>query len=202
MINFSDIPKIIYNRWNRFRLKRCGVKLSGYSCFLGRIYINISTESDVQIFNNVVFTNGRGANPLCGNINGAIQVSRNATLIVGSYTGISSAHIWAKEKIIIGSHVDIGADCIIMDNDCHSLDWSIRQNKDIDVSGEYIDYANSKSAPIIIEDNVLIGARSIILKGVTIGARSIIGAGSVVTRDILSDCIAAGNPCKVVKSLI
>lgn len=89
-----------------------------------------------------------------------------------------------------------------MDNDCHSLDWSIRQNKDIDVFGEYIDYANSKSAPIIIEDNVLIGARSIILKGVTIGARSIIGAGSVVTRDIPSDCIAAGNPCKVLKSLI
>lgn len=202
MIKYSNIARIIQNKLNRNRLKRRGVELSRNSCFLGRIYLDVSLYAHVQIGDNVVFTNGGGTNPLCGNINGAIKASKNSVLIIGPNTGISSAHIWAKEKIIIGSHVDIGADCIIMDNDCHSLDWSIRQNKDIDVSGEYIDYANSKSAPIIIEDNVLIGARSIILKGVTIGARSIIGAGSVVTRDIPSDCIAAGNPCKVLKSLI
>ena len=51
----------------------------------------------------------------------------------------------------------------------------------------------------MIEDDVWIGAQSIILKGVTIGARSIIGAGSVVTKSIPSDCIAAGNPCKILK---
>lgn len=55
--------------------------------------------------------------------------------------------------------------------------------------------------PIVIEDDVLIGARSIVLKGVTIGARSVIGAGSVVVKDIPADCIAAGNPCKVIKYL-
>ena len=55
--------------------------------------------------------------------------------------------------------------------------------------------------PIVIEDDVWIGAHSIILKGVTIGARSIIGAGSIVTKDIPCDCIAAGNPCKVKKKL-
>ena len=53
----------------------------------------------------------------------------------------------------------------------------------------------------MIEDDVLIGARCIILKGVHIGARSVIGAGSVVAKDIPSDCIAAGNPCKVIKRL-
>ncbi|MCK5369361.1 MAG: sugar O-acetyltransferase, partial [Cyclobacteriaceae bacterium] len=40
-----------------------------------------------------------------------------------------------------------------------------------------------------------------ICPGVTIGDRSVIGAGSVVTRDIPSDTFAAGNPCKVIKSL-
>ena len=40
-----------------------------------------------------------------------------------------------------------------------------------------------------------------ILKGVTIGARSVIGAHSVVTHDIPPDCIAAGNPCKVIRKL-
>ena len=54
---------------------------------------------------------------------------------------------------------------------------------------------------IIIEDDVLIGANVIILKGVHIGARSIIGAGSVVTKDVPEDCIVAGNPAKVVKIL-
>ncbi len=39
-------------------------------------------------------------------------------------------------------------------------------------------------------------------KGVAIGARSVIGAGSVVTKSIPADCVAAGNPCKVIKNLI
>ena len=38
-----------------------------------------------------------------------------------------------------------------------------------------------------------------ILKGVTIGARSVIGSGSVVTKSIPADCIAAGNPCKIIR---
>ena len=63
-----------------------------------------------------------------------------------------------------------------------------------------IDCFTAKSKPIVIEDDVLIGTRCIILKGVTIGARTIIGSGSVVTKSIPADCIAAGNPCQVIKS--
>lgn len=59
----------------------------------------------------------------------------------------------------------------------------------------------TKSAPVVIEDDVWVGAHCIILKGVTIGARSVIGAGSVVTKSIPADCVAAGNPCKVIKNL-
>ena len=43
--------------------------------------------------------------------------------------------------------------------------------------------------------------RVLSLRGGTIGTRSIIGAGSVVTKSVPSDCIAAGNPCKVIKTL-
>ena len=56
-------------------------------------------------------------------------------------------------------------------------------------------------APVIIEDNVWLGLNVIVLKGVTIGKNSVIGAGSVVTRNIPANVIAAGNPCRVIKDL-
>ncbi len=70
--------------------------------------------------------------------------------------------------------------------------------KEIGLS-EYL--KNIPSASIIIEDDVWTGTRCIILKGVHIGARSIIAAGSVVVKDIPADCVAGGNPCKVIKNL-
>lgn len=54
---------------------------------------------------------------------------------------------------------------------------------------------------IIIDNNVWIGYSCIILKGVHIGKNSIIGAGSIVTKDIPENSLAAGNPCKVIKSI-
>lgn len=55
--------------------------------------------------------------------------------------------------------------------------------------------------PITIGDDCWIGGGVIVCPGVTIGARSVIGAGSVVTRDLPEDSLAAGNPCRVVRSL-
>lgn len=57
------------------------------------------------------------------------------------------------------------------------------------------------ASPISIGKNVWITYRCIILGGVTIGDNTIIGAGSVVTKDIPSNVIAAGNPCKVIGSV-
>nr|WP_239472900.1 DapH/DapD/GlmU-related protein [Bacteroides caecigallinarum] len=81
-----------------------------------------------------------------------------------------------------------------MDTDCHCVNYLSRRDPKIDGP-------QCGSSPIVIEDDVLIGTRCIILKGVTIGARSIIAAGSVVTKSIPSDSIAAGNPAKVVRIL-
>ena len=53
--------------------------------------------------------------------------------------------------------------------------------------------------PITIGEDVWVGGSAVICPGVTIGDRSIIGAGSVVTKDIPADVIAAGNPCKVIR---
>ena len=56
--------------------------------------------------------------------------------------------------------------------------------------------------PIAIGDDVWIGGSVVICPGVTIGDRSVIGAGSVVTKDLPADVFAAGNPCKVIRSLV
>lgn len=55
--------------------------------------------------------------------------------------------------------------------------------------------------PITIGDDVWVGGGAILCPGVTIGPRTVIGAGSVVTRDVAADVFAAGNPCRVIRSL-
>ncbi|MBU3877708.1 sugar O-acetyltransferase [Faecalicatena sp. AGMB00832] len=54
---------------------------------------------------------------------------------------------------------------------------------------------------VTIGDNVWIGGNTVILPGVHIGSNTVIGAGSVVTKDIPDWCVAAGNPCKVVRKI-
>ncbi len=56
--------------------------------------------------------------------------------------------------------------------------------------------------PITVGDNVWIGAQVCVLPGVSIGSGSVIGAGSVVTRDIPENVVAAGNPCRVIRRIM
>lgn len=54
-------------------------------------------------------------------------------------------------------------------------------------------------ADVVIGDNVWIGGNSVVCPGVRIGGNTVIGAGSVVTRDVPEWCVAAGNPCRVIR---
>jgi len=57
------------------------------------------------------------------------------------------------------------------------------------------------SLPVHIGNDVWIGSNAVILPGITIGDNSVIGAGSVVTHDIPADCVAVGNPCRVMRRI-
>lgn len=165
---------------------------------IGRVYYDVHKLTKVTIGDNFVFTSGMGLNPLCRNIRGSIRVRKGAELVIGNNVGMSSACLWVKSKVSIGDNVFIGGNVIIIDNDAHSLNWEIRRSSEME--GELpIHASRAATSPIFIENDVMIGANCIILKGVRIGARSVIGAGSVVTKDIPEDCVAGGNPCKIIR---
>ena len=198
----SKICSSLYIGWNKIYFFLNNIKYGKNFRVFNHLYLKIHVGALVQIGNNCTIMSGAGVNPLSRNIKTCIYVGKKATLKLGNDVGISSSTLWVKESVSIGNSVAIGADCIIMDTDAHNLDWKIRCSEETNEYGESVDMVTAASAPIVIEDNVLVGARCIILKGVTIGARSIIGSGSIVTKDIPSDCIAAGNPCKVIKSIV
>ena len=111
------------------------------------------------------------------------------TVTIGEGTYINSNLILVDDyKITTGSRVLIGPNLMISSTG-HPVHYKLRPN------GEMYSFA------VVIEDNVRIGGNVSIGPGVTIGANSVIGAGSVVTKDIPSGVVAAGNPCKVIRSI-
>ena len=90
--------------------------------------------------------------------------------------------------IYIGDHTMIGPNVVIATGG-HPLLPELRQK------------GYQYNAPVHIGKNCWIGAGAIIVPGITIGDHSVIGAGSVVTKDIPSNVLAVGNPCKVLREI-
>lgn len=111
-------------------------------------------------------------------------------LVIGDNVGISGSTINATLSIKIEDNVLIGSGCIITDTDSHPIEYDARILSD---------KTKIQRAPVVIKEGAFIGARSIILKGVTIGSHSVIGANSVVTKSVPDNCIACGNPARIIK---
>lgn len=125
----------------------------------------------------------------------SIILARNGGVIeIGNHVGMSGVTVYSFLHIKIGDYTLVGANTKIFDSDFHPVDPSIRmQNAN--------DKANTEMKETIIGTNVFIGCNCIILKGVHIGDNAVIGAGSVVSKDIPANCIAAGNPACVIKNM-
>ena len=99
----------------------------------------------------------------------------------------ANAHCHILGEITFGKNVLIGPKVIIWGRD-HGMDRATPMN-----TQPY------KRKPIVIGDDVWIGACSIILKGVTIGEGAVIAAGTIVTKDVEPYAVMAGNPAKLIK---
>ena len=95
---------------------------------------------------------------------------------------IDPSHCW---HITIGNNVTLAPRVHILAHDASTK--------------VFLDY--TRVSNVTIGDNVFVGAGTIVLPGVSIGNNVVIGAGSVVSRDIPDNCVAVGNPARVVKSL-
>lgn len=178
--------------WNPIKFKVLGIHVGKHSSMMNNIDVRVAPNAHINIGEHFTALSGDSLNALCRNTHLCLKVEDGATLTIGNWTGISGGCIWASKSVSIGNHVNIGANCLIIDGDIHNLDWKKRRLG----ATRQIPYLKGN---VIIEDDAWIGANSIILKGVVIGKRSVIGAGSIVTHSIPSDCIAAGNPCKIIR---
>jgi maltose O-acetyltransferase len=110
----------------------------------------------------------------------------DARLEIGPRTFINYGCSLAARKLVrIGAGCNLGPYTNIMDNDFHSIEDRRRI---------------PESQPVLIGDNVWIGARVIILPGITIGNDAVVGAGAVVTRDVPPRTVVAGNPARVLRT--
>ena len=116
-------------------------------------------------------------------------------------------HIDSPSKLKLGNNISINRGCTINAAGNITISDNVLIGPGVVIYSQNHRYTNLDisinqqgylTAPVIIKENVWIGARAIILPGVTIEANSIIGAGSVVTKNIPLNSICAGNPAKLI----
>lgn len=174
---------------------KCVAKLKGVkgldkNKIIGKLYFFRTPSSNIYIGDHCEFRSITNSNFIGINRYSIISThTKNAKIVIGKNCGFSGVSIGCREYIKLGDNVLVGANVIITDTDWHSI-----------LPGERLTGV-PKSKPVIIKNNVFIGVNSIILKGTIIGENSVIGAGSVVSGIIPDNVVAAGNPCKVLKSI-
>jgi acetyltransferase-like isoleucine patch superfamily enzyme len=116
---------------------------------------------------------------LCTGPGGVLRIGDGARLNYG-------VSIAAQEEVSIGARARIGPYVMIVDSDFHD---------------PYVRSRRPRPRPVVIEDDVWIGAKASVLRGVRIGRGAIVGTGAVVTRDVEPFAVVAGVPARVVDRL-
>lgn len=158
---------------------RSAEALGPYTRLWGRMVVR--NQGRLRIGNRVRLIGTLTPIELGTGIEGCLEIGDGVFINYGS-------SIAAMQSIRIGAKCSIGTYAIIMDNNFHRIEPDRRDEM-------------PESAPVVLEENVWLGSRVTILPGVTIGRDSVIGAGSVVTRSIPPQSLAAGVPARVIKTI-
>lgn len=124
--------------------------------------------------------------------------------VIESYCCINNA----VGDVTIGDYTRIGIHCTVIGPVCIGHHVNLAQgitvtalNHNFADTNRRIDEQGISTKPVVIGDDVWIGANAVILPGVTIGRHVVVAAGAVVTKDVPDYCVVAGVPAKVIKKL-
>ncbi|MDP2574635.1 acyltransferase [Vibrio penaeicida] len=179
---FSAITRVVFNTPAfKGRLSQCGKNLylyGGIPFVSGPISISIGDNTRVS--GHTTFS-GR-------------TLSENPTLLIGNNVDVGwQTTIAVGTTIILGNNVRIAGRAFLCGYPGHPIEASAR--------AKGLPCLDEQCGDIILEDDVWLATGVSIMKGVTIGKRTIVAANSVVTHDLPSDVLAAGNPAKIIRHL-
>lgn len=164
----------------------------GFVTLLGLPLIEKHPSSKIKIHKGVVLVSDSKYN--VAGINHPVILStlaKDAFIELREGCGLSGSSIICVKKIEIGKYTMLGVNTNVYDTDFHALNAENRRNQ------ESIEEANSE--PILIGNDVWIGANSTVLKGVVIGNGSVVGAHSLVNKSIGDNEFHAGVPARLIK---
>lgn len=181
----KKVALLYWNILNKLSAAIWNVKLKKRCKFYGKTIFRTLPNTDILIESDCTFNSSHRSN-LIGIYSPCMisTIKHGAKIEIGNHCGFSGTVIGCAKHIKLGNNVRCGANTMITDSDWHFDDSRIGEDK-----------------PVIIDDNVWLGYGVKVLKGVHIGENSLIGAGSIVTKDIPANVIAAGNPCRILKQL-
>jgi acetyltransferase-like isoleucine patch superfamily enzyme len=181
----------IYQAWFAlFRWRNPHVCFGRHPRFNGIPLFEIASTATVTIGNDVTFVSDPAGNLVGLTKRCSIGAAAGAKLGIGDQCGFSGVSIYCAKEITIGRHLTCGGNVSIWDTDFHPLDYQARRAND---------RAAIQRQPIVIGDDVFLGANVLVLKGARIGDRAIVAAGSIVTGNVPPDEIWAGNPARFLR---
>jgi acetyltransferase-like isoleucine patch superfamily enzyme len=171
--------------------RKKGMIITGKIVVRNLPWIEITDGASIRIENNVLLNSRNQGYHI--NMHSSVKlraIGQSAVISIGENSRIHGACILATQRVKIGKNCLIAANTQIFDNSGHDLSFPDVENR-INTIGD--------SKPIVIGDNVWIGANCIILPGVSIGNGSVIAAGSVVVKDVPQNVVVGGNPAKLIR---
>jgi maltose O-acetyltransferase len=127
---------------------------------------------------------GRGVNVECG-----ARFHSGSRIVIGNRSGIGERAV-LNGTVLIGDNVMMGPEVVVYSRDHEFVRTDIPMNQQ----------GFEEERAVRIGDDVWIGGRVILLHGVCIGTGAVIGAGTVVTKDVPSWAVVAGNPARIIRS--